>query len=76
MANKRYQETQDARESSRKLRANLRDHGLLGPQQARIRPPLCASAIALKSKNPAGTDERCSKGLKTAVSTDHRRLGR
>jgi hypothetical protein len=25
MANKRYQETQDAGESSRKLRANLRD---------------------------------------------------
>jgi hypothetical protein len=26
MANKRYQETQDAGESSRKLRANLREH--------------------------------------------------
>jgi hypothetical protein len=35
MANKRYQETQDAGESSRKLRANLRDHPMVHPLSAR-----------------------------------------
>jgi hypothetical protein len=36
MANKRYQETQDACESSRKLRANLREHPMLPQEAARV----------------------------------------
>jgi hypothetical protein len=36
MANKRYQETQDAGESSRKLRANLRDHPMPPQKAARV----------------------------------------
>ena len=36
MANKRCQETQDAGESSRKLRANLRDHAMPPQEAARV----------------------------------------
>jgi hypothetical protein len=36
MANKRYQRTQDAGESSRKLRANLRDHPMPPQEAARV----------------------------------------
>ena len=36
MANKRYQETQDAGESSRKLRANLREHPMSPQEAARV----------------------------------------
>ena len=36
MANKRYQETQDAGESSRKLRANLREHPMPPQEAARV----------------------------------------
>ena len=36
MANKRYQETQDAGESSRKLRINLREHPMSPQEAARV----------------------------------------
>jgi hypothetical protein len=52
MANKRYQETQDAGESSRKLRANLRDHPM-SPQEA--------ARVICEVHTPPGAGRRASR---------------
>jgi hypothetical protein len=56
MAKKRYQETQDAGESSRKLRTNLREHPM-SPQEA-------ARVICDVHTGPGGT-----KGFTVAFGT-------